>query len=64
MENNEQSDFYAIKNKYLADALCFLGFSFYKYNDDGFVKYSFKRTDEFEKALSLQLELKKQFCNR
>jgi hypothetical protein len=65
MEYSEkQSDFYAVKSKYLAMAMAFLGFSFQKYNDSELILYSFRRTKEFEKALSLQLDLKKQFCDR
>jgi len=65
MENLEKrSDYYAIKSKYLAMSMAFLGFNFQKYDDAEAILYTFKRTKEFEKALSLQLDLKKQFSGR
>jgi len=50
-----------IYKKYLAEALSFLGFNYYKFYDESnpkIVKYSFVETEEFNNALNDILELK------
>jgi len=48
-----------INKKYLADALSWLGFRYYKYNTSSGVIYSFERTDEFLEAMRQLIEFKK-----
>ncbi|MBN7771837.1 hypothetical protein [Clostridium aminobutyricum] len=51
--------FYNINKKYLAEALSFLGFRYYKYiNDEGKQVYSFEDSNEFQEALSGLFALK------
>lgn len=61
MENNILT--FNLENKYLADALAFLGYRYYKYSTklDNRTKtiYTFKRTPEFMEAFNGILELKK-----
>jgi len=50
-----------IYKKYLAEALSFLGFNYYKFYDESnpkIVKYSFVETEEYLTILGLDLELK------
>lgn len=56
-----------IHKKYLAEALSFLGFRYYKFYDKAepeTVKYSFVETEEFNKALNEILELKTKYNNK
>jgi hypothetical protein len=48
---------YSIKNKYLAQALSWMGFNYKKIGDD----YVFVNTQEFSVAYASLLQLKKQF---
>ena len=53
-----------IHKKYLAEALSFLGFRYYKFHDEsdpGTVKYSFVETDDFNKAVNEILTLKEKY---
>lgn len=47
-----------IKKKYLAEALSFLGFRYFKFNKDGEITYSFENTEKFSKALVKLLQLR------
>ena len=54
--------FTQINKKYLAEALSFLGFRYFKFvNDQGQQVYSFENTEKFKSALSKLLKLKKEF---
>lgn len=56
----ECKEYYIIRKKYLAEALAFLG---YKYFKEGYEKdtiYKFKNTKEFNTALTELMKLKKQ----
>jgi hypothetical protein len=57
-----------IHKKYLAEALSFLGFKYYKFNEFNqdnkqIIKYSFIETEEFNDAVSDLLMLKQKFNN-
>lgn len=52
--------YYTIKNKYLAEGLSFLGFRYYKFNDEAGIVYSFEDTEIFRDNLAAILDLKKQ----
>lgn len=47
-----------IEKRYLANALSFLGFKYYKFGDGKETKYSFEETEKFKFALHELLELK------
>lgn len=53
-----------IHKKYLADALSFLGFRYYKFYDNHnpkIIKYSFIETEKFNNALNDILALKEKY---
>ncbi len=47
-----------INKRYLAEALAFLGFRYYKFNDNGQIIYSFENTEKFSLALVKLLNLR------
>ena len=47
-----------IEKKYLAEALSFLGFKYYKFGEGKETVYSFEDTDKFRFALGELLELR------
>lgn len=49
-----------IKNKYLANALSWLGFRYYKVQRDGVQAYSFNETQDFLDTLHKIIALKKE----
>jgi len=50
------------KEKYLADALSFLGFKYYKFTDpNGSVYYSFENSDKLNEAMTELLSLQGRF---
>ena len=55
----EKNKFTVIEKKYLADALSFLGFRYYKYNQENKVVYRFENTEKFNLGLYQLLELRK-----
>lgn len=60
----EKTQCYEVHKKYLADALSFLGFRYYKFtNFKGNEVYSFKNTNEFQKAINGLSELKQSINN-
>lgn len=60
----ENQKFYNVNKKYLADALSFLGFRYFKFIDkDNKQVYSFIDTNNFRTALSKLLQLKQEFDN-
>lgn len=52
-----------IKKKYLADALSFLGFRYFKFTNNGEILYSFENTNKFQLALADILYLKEKYKN-
>ena len=59
-------DYRVIHKKYLAEALSFLGFRYYKFNEynqdnNQVVKYSFVETPEFNDAVNELLILKQKY---
>jgi len=57
-----------IHKKYLAEALSFLGFNYYKFNEfdqnnKQIIKYSFVETPEFNSAVNDLLTLKQKYSN-
>jgi len=50
--------YFEIRKKYLAEALAFLGFKYYKFNTPEYTLYSFVDTEDFRKALNDLLRLK------
>ncbi|SHH36647.1 hypothetical protein [Clostridium grantii] len=60
MENN----YSVIKKKSLAEALNFIGFRYFKYQDEeGKTVYSFENTDKFNFVLHELIKLKKSTSN-
>lgn len=55
--NNKE--YYQTKNEYLAKALNFLGFKYYKFNNETGIIYSFKITEDFNEVKEKFFELKK-----
>jgi ABC-type glycerol-3-phosphate transport system substrate-binding protein len=50
-----------INSKYLANAMAFLGFTYYKFiNDEGKEVYSFENTEEFKDTIVKLIQLKKE----
>ena len=54
-------EFYEVKKRYLAEALSFLGFRYYKKGFGENTIYSFKNTEKFSKALNELTILKNKF---
>ena len=59
-------DYRVIHKKYLAEALSFLGFRYYKFNgydqdDKQIIKYSFIETPDFNNAVDELLMLKQKY---
>ncbi|SHJ65477.1 hypothetical protein SAMN02745248_00600 [Hathewaya proteolytica DSM 3090] len=59
MINNEK--FTVIEHKYLAEALAYLNFKYYKFTDEGKTYYSFKKNDEIIAAIATLRNLRKKF---
>lgn len=58
MENNK---YYRVNKRSQAEALNFMGFNYYKFNDEnGTVFYSFLKTEKFDKALEKLFKLRKE----
>lgn len=57
----ETNKYYEINKPYLANSLCYLGFKFFKFNDEDRTRFSFKNTEEFQEALNELLELRKKY---
>ncbi|WP_051931598.1 hypothetical protein [Clostridium sp. KNHs214] len=53
--------YYEINKKYLAESLAYLGFEYYKFNDNDRFRYSFKNTEQFQKALNDMVKLRKKY---
>lgn len=54
--------YFEVRKKYLAQALSFLGFKYYKFTcNEGYVLYSFAETNEFKDALNDLLHLKDKY---
>ena len=55
---------YIVENKYLAEALAFMGFRYYKFiGNKGFTVYGFKDTDDFRNAMNGLFDLRKKLNN-
>jgi hypothetical protein len=52
----------SVKKKYLADALAFLGFKYYKFSNKEGISYSFEDTDKLKYAIDALMQIK-QDCN-
>ena len=48
----------AVKKKYLADALAFLGFRYYKYSNEDGISYSFEDTEKLKYAIDALMQIK------
>lgn len=60
----EKTEYYEVRKRYLADALSYLGFRYYKFkNFKGNDVYSFKNTNAFQKAINGLFELKQSINN-
>lgn len=53
-------DYYAVRKKYLANALAYLGYRYYRLDNGKDIVYSFKDTKEFREALTGLMQLKKE----
>lgn len=53
-----------IKKRYLAEALSYLGFKYYKFNTPEYTLYSFYDTKEFREALQDMIRLKEKFYRK
>lgn len=54
--------YFEVRKKYLAVALSFLGFKYYKFtSNEGYILYSFAETDKFKDALHDLLKLKDKY---
>lgn len=54
-------EYFKVKNKYLAEALAFMGFRYYKFTDqDGKTVYSFKDTEKIKYVMNHLIQLKKE----
>ena len=58
MNNKYNNKYTVIKKKYLAEALSFLGFRYYRYQQDGQTVYTFENTEKFNTALYKLLQLR------
>lgn len=55
----KESKYFSINQKSMADALVFLGFNYYKFNDDFYGKvYSFPNSEKLIKAIKALNKLK------
>jgi len=54
--------YFIVRKKYLADALSFLGFKYYKFTEpNGSVYYSFENSDKLNEAMTELLSLQGRF---
>lgn len=59
-----KKEFYIIENRYLAEALAFMGEKYYKFTGEkGFTVYSFKDTEQFRKTMNGLFNLRKEISN-
>ena len=64
VKKKKKVDNYVIKNRYLAEALAFMGFKYYKFDgDEGFTLYGFKDTEKFRSAMNGLFDLRKRIRN-
>lgn len=59
MKDNTSKKYYAIRNKYLAETMAFLGYSYKKFGFGRDTEYSFEDTKEFAHALSELMKFRK-----
>lgn len=60
----KERKYYRVNKKTLAETLNFMGFSYYKFNNnDGTVSYSFLNTGKFQKALTEIFNLRNKINN-
>jgi|GEM_PF-1922735 len=63
-ENNIQRNekkYYKVSKRYLAEALGYIGFRYYKFNDDGKIVYSFEDNENFQSALKQLIDLRQKY---
>lgn len=53
-----EKNFYMVKNKRLAEALTYLSYTYYKFNDDGEITYSFEDSETLRKDIKTLKELR------
>ncbi|BDR74300.1 hypothetical protein K144316041_p21390 (plasmid) [Clostridium tetani] len=54
-------NYFEVKNKYLAEALAFMGFKYYKFNgEDGKIIYSFQDTEKIKYVMECLIQLKRE----
>lgn len=63
MDSQANKKYYEIRKRYLAEALSFLGFRYFKFTNDGNIIYNFKDTESFRSALT-QLNILKSTYDR
>jgi len=56
--------YFEIRKKYMADALSYLGFRYFKFNDPEGISYSFEDNEKFREALNDLLGLKNKFSSQ
>ena len=56
--------YFEIRKKYMADALSYLGFRYFKFNDHEGISYSFEDNEKFREALNDLLGLKNKFSSQ
>lgn len=49
----------SVKKKYLADALAFLGFEYYKFSNEDGISYSFEDTQKLKYAIDALMQIKR-----
>jgi hypothetical protein len=54
---------YEVRKKYLAEALSYLGFRYYKFDEPEYTSYSFDDTEQFREALKDMLRLKNKYSS-
>lgn len=58
-----EKKYYRVNQVYLANALSFLGFRYYKFNEGGEVLYTFEDTKRFREALTTLMGLKNKYSS-
>lgn len=60
--SSTQQKYTCIRKKYLAEALSYLGFKYFRFNaEEGYALYSFENNEKFQEALNEMLKLKERF---
>lgn len=60
-KEKKTKEYFKVKNKYLAEALAFMGFRYYKFTDqDGKIIYSFQDTEKIKYVMECLIQLKRE----